>query len=299
MNGPLPTTRLVASPSCLDDLLRHDPEDRRADGGLERGERVLQRELDDLLARGAARWPRCRRSVFCGETFMNRSNDHTTSAAVTGRPFIGALVVPLGVGPQVEGVGLAVRADLPGLGEVALHDVRLGRDARPLLGHQQAAVEEGRELLHAEADVQVRIERRRILGGDVGAEDAAVLRGVTGTVGLASAAGLAASAGLLCGRLRGCGRLERPWRAGLVRGRGGRLRASAAWLARPAWRPGPAGRRRSAAPSRGRTGRPPLSASRRVNRRYGRPERRPSSAPWVIAHPPSLELTGCTTSDDR
>src|SRR5688572_22821958 len=40
--------------------------------------------------------------VFWGDTFMNRSNDQATSAAVTGRPFIGAMLCHFASGRRLN-----------------------------------------------------------------------------------------------------------------------------------------------------------------------------------------------------
>src|SRR5437899_6269729 len=90
-------------------------------------------------------------------------------------------VVPLCVGPQVERVGQAVVAAFPRLGQVALQDVRLGRYTRTFLRHEQATVEESGELLAAERDVEVWIERWRLFSPHVKSEGSAVSRRRTGT----------------------------------------------------------------------------------------------------------------------
>ena len=89
-------------------------------------------------------------------------------------------VLPLDVRPQRECPGLAVLAGLPRLGQVALHDVGLGGESWPLLRHEQPAVEERRELLDAEADVEVGVQAGRVFGPYVEAERAAIARSLAG-----------------------------------------------------------------------------------------------------------------------
>src|SRR5581483_9962580 len=124
------------------------------------------------------------------------------------------LRVPLGVLAQRERPGRAVLRRLPRLGKVAFHDVGVRADARPLLRPQEPAVEHAGEGLAAERDVQVGVERRRVLGPVEGAHHAAFLGGRLGDRRGDLGAGQRRDRGR-GGRRRGGGR----WRA---RGAGGR-----------------------------------------------------------------------------
>ena len=202
----------------VDDFFGQDPEDRAADLRLERCVRVLEHELDS---------PRVRRR-HAGDLiegrFLGRDLHEVVERPghVLGghRPAVHRRqVLPLRVGPQGEGPRLAVLARFPRFGEVAFHDVGLGRHARALLGHEQPAVEKRRELLDTETDVEVRVAAGRVVGPDRELECPAVFRRGTRRLGSVR----------LRSRRLGAVRLR-----GRRRRRGGSRRCAAAgWLVAP------------------------------------------------------------------
>ena len=141
MNGPVPTVRLLTSPSASTSSFGRIQKSESADLRLEGSVRVLESELHravvssgDVIDLGEGN--------FCGETDMKCSNDQATSLAVSGRPFIGPEFCHLALGLNFERPALTILLGTPGISQVALHDVGLRLDIGAFLRAQQAAVEE-------------------------------------------------------------------------------------------------------------------------------------------------------------